>query len=256
MNYSRPGQTDAAAFTDEAARRNALNERRFGWGAAFGDLDRDGRLDIVQANGMADDAYDKKEAVCPDYWYWNAQIALTNPDVHGYADRWADVRGRCVFGSEANRIYINKGSYFTDVAEQAGWTKKGTSRGIILADFDNDGDLDSLVTHMTAAPSLYRNDSQTANWIGLQLEGNGAGCNRDAQGSRATLAAADSPTAAPQHREVYANNGLAAQNDRRLLFGLGAKPARSVHIAVQWCGRGPAQSYTLQTGRYHRIRQQ
>ena len=256
MNSSRPGQTDAAAFTDEAARRNALNERRFGWGAAFGDLDRDGRLDIVQANGMADDAYDKKEAVCPDYWYWNAQIALTNPDVHGYADRWADVRGRCVFGFEANRVYLNKDGYFVDVAEQAGWNKKGTSRGMILADFDNDGDLDSLVTHMTAAPSLYRNDSQTANWIGLQLEGNGTSCNRDAQGSRATLAAADSPTAAPQHREVYANNGLAAQNDRRLLFGLGGKPARSVHIAVQWCGRGPAQSYTLQTGRYHRIRQQ
>ncbi|MGF6148133.1 Predicted NADH:ubiquinone oxidoreductase, subunit RnfD [Kingella potus] len=256
MNYSQPGQTDAAAFRDEAARRNALNERRFGWGAAFGDLDRDGRLDFVQANGMADDAYDKKEAVCPDYWYWNAQIALTNPDVHGYADRWADVRGRCVFGSEANRIYMNKGGYFTDAAEQAGWTEKGTSRGMILADFDNDGDLDSLVTHMTAAPSLYRNDSAPAGWIGLQLAGNGTSCNRDAQGTRAVLSAEDSPTASAQHREVYANNGLAAQNDPRILFGLGSRRAGSVRIGIQWCGRGPVQSYTLQTGRYHRITQQ
>ena len=256
MNYSQSGQTDAAAFRDEAARRNALNERRFGWGAAFGDLDRDGRLDFIQANGMADDAYDKKEAVCPDYWYWNAQIALTNPDVHGYADRWADVRGRCVFGFEANRVYMNKGAYFVDMAEQAGWTKKGTSRGMVLADFDNDGDLDSLVTHMTAAPSLYRNDSQPANWIGLQLVGNGTNCNRDAQGSTLVLAAANSPTGAAQHREVYANNGLTAQNDRRILFGLGSRPDQEARITVRWCGYGKEQTYTLKTGQYHRIEQQ
>jgi enediyne biosynthesis protein E4 len=37
-----------------------LNERRFGWGAAMGDLNLDGWLDIVQANGMVDDAIDKK----------------------------------------------------------------------------------------------------------------------------------------------------------------------------------------------------
>ena len=255
MNYSKSGQTDAAMFKDEAARRNALNERRFGWGAAFGDLDRDGRLDIVQANGMADDAYDKKEAVCPDYWYWNAQIALTNPDVHGYADRWADVRGRCVFGFEANRVYLNKDGYFVDVAEQAGWNKKGTSRGMILADFDNDGDLDSLVTHMTAAPSLYRNDSRPAGWVGVELVGNGQTCNRDALGSKVVLAAGDSPTGAAQHREVYANNGLAAQSDRRILFGLGGKGSGEVSLSVSWCGCGDAETFKLKPGQYHRIEQ-
>ena len=255
MNYSKSGQTDAAMFKDEAARRNALNERRFGWGAAFGDLDRDGRLDIVQANGMADDAYDKKEAICPDYWYWNAQIALTNPDVHGYADRWADVRGRCVFGFEANRVYLNKDGYFVDVAEQAGWNKKGTSRGMILADFDNDGDLDSLVTHMTAAPSLYRNDSRAAGWVGVELVGNGQTCNRDALGSKVVLAAGNSPTGAAQHREVYANNGLAAQSDRRILFGLGGKGSGEVSLSVRWCGRGDAETFKLKPGQYHRIEQ-
>ena len=34
------GGQGASAWTDEAARRNALNEKRFGWGAAIGDLDR------------------------------------------------------------------------------------------------------------------------------------------------------------------------------------------------------------------------
>ena len=127
---------------------------------------------------------------------------------------------------------------------------------MVLADFDNDGDLDSLVTHMTAAPSLYRNDSQPANWIGLQLVGNGTNCNRDAQGSTLVLAAENSPTGAAQHREVYANNGLAAQNDRRILFGLGSRPDQEARITVRWCGYGKEQTYTLKTGQYHRIEQQ
>ena len=94
--------------------------RGFGWGAAAGDMDLDGRLDIVQANGMVDNAYDRLYPGCPDYWYWNDKIALTRPDVHGFADRWADLRGRCIFGAEANRVYLNQGRHFVDVASQVG----------------------------------------------------------------------------------------------------------------------------------------
>ena len=250
MNYSTQGEAVPTMLTDEASKRNALNERRFGWGAAFGDMDRDGRLDMLQMNGMADDTYDKAEAVCPDYWYWNAQIALTNPDVHGYADRWADVRGRCIFGKEARRVYWNRGSYFIDIAEQVGWTDKGTARGAALADFDNDGDLDVITTHMTAASGLFRNDSAHANWVGVQLVGNGTSCNRDALASKVALHA----DGQSQYREVYANNGLAAQSDRRLLFGLGAHQADEVTLHIRWCGRDDmAQTVTLPTGRYHRV---
>ena len=253
MNYSQPGEARPGMFRDEAGKRNALNEHRFGWGAAFGDLNRDGRLDMVQANGMADDAYDHQHTPCPDYWYWNAQIALTNPDVHGYADRWADVRGRCIFGNEANRVYLNQGKHFVDVAEEVGLTRTGTSRGVALADFDNDGDLDVLITHMTAPPSLYRNDSQAATWLGLDLVGNSRSCNRDALGTKVTLLPAHGGHA--QHREVYANNGLAAQSDRRLLFGLGAATAPTARLSIRWCGRGEPQTVELATGRYHRIQQ-
>ena len=259
VNQSQAGQADAAMFQDQAAKRNALNEQRFGWGATYADFNRDGKLDMAQANGMADDAYDKKEARCPDYWYWNAQIALTNPDVHGYADRWADVRGRCVFGNEANRLYLNQGDYFIDVAKQAGADYTGTSRGMIHADFDNDGDPDLLVTHMTAAPTLYRNDSQPAAWLGLDLVGNGKTCARNAYHSKVIAYPANQP---PLAREVYANNGLAAQSDRRILFGLGSLKAensvaqsKKIRIQIQWCGHGKAQEMELETGRYHRLEQ-
>src|SRR6266704_5417955 len=153
MNNGKLDTDGAGALTDEAMSRNALNERRFGWGAAMGDLDRDGRLDIVQANGMVDNSYDPIYPGCPDYWYWNDKIALTHPDVHGYADRWADLRGRCIFPHEKDRVYLNRGRYFVDVAAKGGWDERGTSRAVAIADFDNDGAPDVVVTHQFAEAS-------------------------------------------------------------------------------------------------------
>jgi Na+-translocating ferredoxin:NAD+ oxidoreductase RnfD subunit len=249
--WMNSGMKGAAAWTDEAVRRNALNEKRFGWGGAIGDLDRDGRLDILQANGMVDNSYDPIHPGCPDYWYWNDKIALTHPDVHGYADRWADLRGRCMFPHELNRVYLNRGRHFIDVAKQVGWTKPGNSRGIALVDLDNDGDLDVVVTHQFDAVSIYRNDSVSKSWIGLALEGNGSACNRDAVGTR-VFASAEGVQR--QMREVHAANGFSAQSDRRLLFGL-AHAAGPVEVAIFWCGKPEPQRLAIEPGRYHRIRQ-
>ncbi len=250
----------AKSFLDKAMQKNALNERRFGWGAAFADIDRDGKLDILQANGMMDDAYDEKRASsCPDYWYWNAQIALTPPDIHAYADRWADTRGRCIFHQERNRVYLNKGDYFVDVADKVGWEEKGTSRGIAMADFDNDGDLDAVVTHMTAPPSIFRHDAANKkDWIGLKLVGDGSRCNSDAIGSKVTLEQLKNGKIDKQQRQVYAANGLSAQSEKRLLFGLGEPQPNTeniVTVTVKWCGQGQPTIIKLPINRYHTLRQ-
>jgi enediyne biosynthesis protein E4 len=272
MNAGTVDQTGAKAFKDQAMKRNALNENRFGWGGAMGDLDRDGRLDILQANGMVDNSYDqhlglKSQKVegkliqphyfkrdpldqgCPDFWYWNSQIALTSPDVHGYADRWADLRGRCIFPYEYNRIYLNQGKRFVDVAQQVGWTEPGNSRAIALADLDNDGDLDALVTHQFAPVSIYRNDAASKSWLGLQLEGDGKRCNRDAIASQVTI----ETSAGTQLREVQESNGFSAQGDRRLLFGLGSELAEEVPVKIYWCGNVTPQLIQLKPNQYHYI---
>lgn len=249
---SRPGE-----WTDVAMRRNVLNEKRFGWGAAVGDIDRDTRVDILQANGMVDNVYDGGSAAgCPDYWYWNDKIALTRPDVHGHADRWADLRGRCIFPSERNRIYLNRGHHFVDVAARAGWGQPGNARGVALVDLDNDGALDVLVTHQFAPVSIYRNrigpEVAARGWIGLALKGDGRTCNRDAIGTRVTLEAAGDRTRPPQWREVLGANGFSAQGDRRLVFGLD-QPDRQVVAHVHWCGAAQAQTFMLAPGQYHQL---
>ena len=236
-NNGQVNQQGAKAFKDLAAAKNALNENRFGWGAAVGDLNRDGRVDILQANGMTDDSYDQQHESCPDYWYWNARIALTPPSVHGYADTWADLRGRCIFPNEANRVYLNQDNYFIDVAQQVGWEAGGTSRGIALVDLDNDGDLDALVSRPFAPLSVYRNDSVDKSWLGLKLHGNGQNCNRDALGTKLTLSYDDSSNAIKQYRETNASNGFSAQGDARVLFGLNHYQG-PVKLTIDWCGNG------------------
>jgi len=253
MLWMNDGYADVSSFHDAAARRNALNPRRFGWGGAMGDLDRDGRLDILQANGMVDDAYDRKYESCEDYWYWNARIALTGPDIHGYADSWADLQGRCIFPNEQNRVMLNRGQFFVDVAAQVGWEKKDNARGIALVDLDNDGDLDVLMTHQFAPVSVFRNDSDDRNWLGLELNGDGISCNRDALGTRVEISYQLDGETFSQIREITASNGLSAQSEHRLLFGLGDYGG-NVHTRINWCGISE-EDLQLQSGRYHRVQQ-
>jgi enediyne biosynthesis protein E4 len=260
MNGGKP--EDPSNWSDRASKQNALNEKRFGWGAATGDIDGDGTIDILQANGMVDNVYDPLYADCPDYWYWNDKIALTRPDIHGFADRWADLRGRCIFPFEKNRVYLNKGQYFVDVAEQIGWNKSANSRGVAIVDLDNDGALDVLVTHQFAPLSIYRNVRRTNknNWLGLKLQGDGESCNRDAIGTKVLVDYQVDGQTKTQSRELMTINGFSAQSDRRIVFGLGkpmadAASLKKVNVNIHWCGRPVADRHTLAMDQYHNLKQ-
>jgi hypothetical protein len=258
-----PGQF-TPEFRDEATAKGALNERRFGWGGAMGDLDNDGWLDLLQANGMVDDTLDYRYPGCPSYWYVNEKVMRAGPEIHGYADRWGDLRGRCIFGREANRVYLNRGAevrpQFVDVAEQVGWKELRSSRGVALADFNNDGSPDVVVTHPFSSPSLYRNVPPAKgrnHWLGLCLTGDGKRTSRDAVGTRVWITP-DDPLAAQKFRpllgEVRLANGFSAQDDRRLRFGLGSYTG-TVTARVAWYG-GPTITYPgLHLDRYHSLKQ-
>ena len=247
-------------FNDEATQRGALNERRFAWGAAAGDLNLDGWDDLVQANGMVDDRLDHRELDTRrhDYWYVNQKLMQSGPEIHTYADRWGDIRGRDLYPNEARRAYLNRGlagpGTFVDVAKQLGIDAPDNSRGVLLADLDDDGDLDALITNQHAPLSLYRNtlrevepeprfaqsgvNAGKPHFIGIALTGS------NALGSRVTVLG--------QTKELALMAGFAAQADPRLLFGLGLEAPAEVEVTITR-HHGPTQTRRLAIDRYHAI---
>jgi hypothetical protein len=246
-------------FADRATALGLLNEDRFGWGAGVGDLQNDGWLDVVQANGMVDDRFDRRESGCPDYWYVNHKLMQAPREIHVYADMWGDLRGRCIYPNEARRVYLNRGAgarpEFVDVASVVGLTARDNSRGVALADLDDDGRLDVLIANQHAGPTVLRNVVTAAAapdaWVGVRLVGDGRTCARDAVGSTVSIALPGQPLLL---REVQGANGFSSQNDVRVHFGLGSYTGRSVTARVRWCGDS-VREYTLAPGRYHIVRQ-
>jgi hypothetical protein len=259
------------SFTDEATTRGALNERRFGWGGAAGDLDLDGWADIVQANGMVDDRLDRlyEPSSGPlswmfrdhrDYWYVNHKLMQSGPELHTYADMWGDIRGRTIYPNEARRVYLNRGAHgearFVDVAERVGARDPDNSRGVALVDLDDDGDLDVVITNQHGPPSLYENDRRAPDrpdagpaFLGVRLVGNGVTTHREAIGTQVVVRTSDGE----QLAERGLLGGFSGQGDPRLLFGLG-EHAGPVEVVVRWYG-GDEQRLTLEPNRYHEVRQ-
>ena len=249
----------APRFDDEATARGMLNEDRFGWGAGVGDLQNDGWLDVVQANGMVDDRFDHRYDGCPDYWYVNHKLMQSPHEIHVYADMWGDLRGRCIYPDEARRVYLNRGAgarpQFADAAAVVGLTGRDNSRGVAIADFDDDGRLDVIIANQHGAPTLLHNIATVGAapnaWIGIQLVGGGRSCASDAVGSTVSIALPGQP---PLVREAQGANGFSSQGDRRIHFGLGAFTGTIVTAHVRWCG-GERRTYALAAGRYHTVRQ-
>jgi hypothetical protein len=251
------------SFTDEATKRGALNENRFGWGAAAGDLDNSGWLDIVQANGMVDDRLDHMYTEHKDYWYVNHKLMQSGPEIHTYADMWGDIRGREIYPDEKRRVYMNRGDHdmnqFVDVADQVGLTEGDNSRGIALVDLDNRGVLDVVITNQHGEASIYRNTLNDGagpkrGWLGLSLVGTGPRTNRQAIGSQVTIRYPDRGKPVTQFQELKAVNGFSSQPDPRLHFGLGDYHG-PVDVTVKWIGGQSVTYRGLQPDRYHVISQ-
>ncbi len=249
-----------------------LNEdgrEQAGMGVDFGDVDGDGRLDLVQTN-FSDDKNTLYRNLGGQFsdsshawrlgeisWQtlgWGA--VFLDADLDGWLDLF--ISNGHVY-PEVERLQIGthyrqrdflfrnlQGKAYQEVGEEAGLAEAWNSRGAAAGDLNNDGLVDLVVNHLDARPALYWNETPTdgRNWIGFDLRGPGG---RPALGARISVKAGGRLRVA----EVRAGGSYLSQNDSRLVFGLGADTVDSVEIRWPSGKKGSATGWEL--GRYNRL---
>lgn len=205
---------------------DALNVARGGWswGARFGDLNNDGRLDLFLANGYV--SADKARS----YWFDYGKIAGGLKGLIRDAKYWPPMDGQSLAGYQPKCVWVNKGGGFVDVCAAVGVTDTHDGRAVALGDLFNRGVVDVVVACQGGPLLLYQNTvAPGRDWVQFKLTGGarsgreGRWSNRDAVGAQVRLTwrqGGGPPT--EQVQVVTAGDGYASQNMFRLHFGLGA----------------------------------
>jgi Na+-translocating ferredoxin:NAD+ oxidoreductase RnfD subunit len=191
---SRPPGAAGPSFADaRPALAAVLGARSTGWGTSWADLDLDGDLDLVVANGA---------------------IPLVK------------------LAKDAQRIQVlenlgpnAKPGQFVQSGASVGLerTPRVNGRGLAAADFDNDGDVDVAVNSIGGRLMLLRNDAPMRHWLEVQLAAFAPG----------TIVTATLPDGRRLVREVHAGSSYLSSEDPRVHIGLGdAKRVRTLEVRL------------------------
>jgi hypothetical protein len=188
-------------FVDEAPRSTVgrLSLLNLTFAAFFFDFDLDGLLDIFCANGHLDAEI---ERVQPKVKFRQPPMLLRN---------------------------TGKGQ-FMDAGASAGpdFKKPLLGRGAAYADYDQDGDLDLLITSNDGPAVLLRNDNAAKHhWLRVKLAGTKS--NRSAIGAVVRVDTASGR----QWRTVHSGSSYCSQSELALTFGLGRED-RVKQVEILW----------------------
>ena len=170
-----------------------------GFGCLFADVDLDGALDLVLANGHIDETV-------------------------------RNIRGNVGY-AQPPQLFLNLGKgTFRDVTSDVGrdFGQPRVGRGLAYGDFDRDGDVDLLLTTNNGPPYLFRND-QLSPRRSIRLRLVGTQSNRDAIGAKVLLESGG----AAQTRMVKSGSSYLSQSELPVTFGLGKREVAE-RMVIQW----------------------
>jgi hypothetical protein len=202
-------------FVDEAPQSAVGKSSRLtlGFGCFFFDVDLDGRLDLLVANGHIDETISRVES------------SIT-------------------YAQSPHLFHNEGGGKFRDVGALVGssFHEPKVARGAAYGDFDNDGDLDVLLTTNNGPAYLYRNDSAASSSIRFRTLGRES--NRDGIGTNVRVWTPEGV----RWLTVKSGSSYLSQSDRSLTFGLGQ--IRSIERAqLEWPSGLKQELGKLEAGR-------
>ena len=199
--YAKPGDP---YFNDRADRSQIgnISYRSLTFGVLFFDCDLDGALDLFCVNGHIE------------------------PEVLRYQQHVPYAQSPSLFRNQRDGT-------FRDITEPAGLVHASVGRGCAYGDYDNDGDLDLLVSNNGVkdeyrSPWLLRNDTQpSANY--LRVKTIGVGSNRDGIGAKVRVTSGGTI----QSQIVRTGSSYCSQSEKVLTFGLGDSETVA-QLEIQW----------------------
>ncbi len=242
---------DVALVTGTAY--NEDGREQAGMGAAIGDFDNDGKLDIFRTNfsddtstlyrnngdgSFTDRTFAAGIGLNTRYLGWGAawidydnngwrDLLLVNGHVYPEVDTYklgSDYR-------EPKVLYHNNGNgTLTDISARGGpgINAMTSARGLAVGDLWNDGRMSAVVSNMGALPNLLVNQTKSSNhWIAFKIVGTKS--NRDGIGARITVKTAKQMYV----DEVRSGSSYDSNNDMRPHFGLG-RETQIEYVEVRW----------------------
>jgi tetratricopeptide (TPR) repeat protein len=184
-----------------------------------------------------------------------------------YIEAWRDLAlrirdGASFSGHERNKAFLNCGSgaSFADVSAAVGLDFADDGRGLAVADWDYDGDVDLWTTNRSAPRVRYsENKSQRdpKRFIAFRLQGDPAsGCNRDAIGGSVELLLKNATAARRHVATLRAGDAFLSQSSKWVHFGI-PEGAEIAAVEVRWPSiESTVSRYdSIQAGNFYRLSQ-
>jgi enediyne biosynthesis protein E4 len=202
----------------EVAQLSGLEAAEWAWSGLFLDVDLDGWEDFLVVNGIERTGRD------PDVAAYLKQLRrskqLTDAEVF---------RARRLFPRQANGnlAFRNRGDLtFEEIGHAWGFDRKGTTTTMILADLDNDGDLEVVINPLNGPALIYRNES-SAPRVAVRLKGMPA--NTRGIGARIGVFGGAVPA---QTQEIICGGRYLSGDDAVRTFAAGT--AKQMTLEVAW----------------------